>query len=171
LHGSLLHILFNVLWIRPLAPEVGELYGPGRMVIIYTAAGVAGFAASSLAGNFLYFMPQLLRGAPLTVGASASIFGLLGALVYYGRRTGSRVVHSQAMYWAVMLFIMGVVMNGVDNYAHAGGFAGGWVAGRLLDPLRPERVNHLAIALGCLAVSVLSIVVSFLVRVGPPFCF
>jgi membrane associated rhomboid family serine protease len=75
------------------------------------------------------------------------------------------------MYWAVMLFIMGVVMNGVDNYAHAGGFAGGWVAGRLLDPLRPERVNHLAIALGCLAVSVLSIVVSFLVRVGPPFCF
>jgi membrane associated rhomboid family serine protease len=75
------------------------------------------------------------------------------------------------MYWAVMLFIMGVVMNGVDNYAHAGGFFGGWAAGRLLDPLKPERVNHLAIALVCLALSVLSIVLSFLVRVGPPFCF
>ena len=171
LHGSLLHILFNVLWIRQLAPEVGELYGPGRMVIIYTVAGLAGFAASSAAGNYLLMMPPLLRGAPLTVGASASIFGLLGALVYYGRRTGSNVVHSQALYWAVMLFIFGVVMSGVDNYAHAGGFAGGWLAGRLLDPLKPERINHLALALVCLAVSILSIVLSLVARVGPPFCF
>jgi rhomboid protease GluP len=171
LHGSLLHILFNVLWIRQLAPEVGELYGPGRMVVIYTVAGIVGFAASSSAGYLLYFMPPLLRGAPLTVGASASIFGLLGALVYYGRRTGSHVVHSQAMNCAVMLFIMGVVMNGVDNYAHAGGFAGGWAAARLLDPLRPERINHLAMALVCLALSVLSIVLSLVVRVPPPYCF
>jgi rhomboid protease GluP len=170
LHGSLLHILFNVLWIRQLAPEVGELYGPGRMVIIYTVAGAVGFAASSTAGNYLYFMPPLLRGAPLTVGASASIFGLLGALVYYGRRTGSSVVHSQALYWAVMMFIFGVVMGGIDNYAHAGGFAGGWLAGRLLDPLKPERVNHLAAALVCLAVSILAIIVSVLLHVGPPFC-
>src|SRR6185295_17894698 len=113
LHGSLLHIVFNVLWIRQLAPEVGELYGPGRMVIVYTVAGVTGFAASSAAGHFLYFLPPLLSGARLTVGASASIFGLLGALVYYGRRTGSNAVHSQALYWAVMMFIFGVVMNGV----------------------------------------------------------
>jgi rhomboid protease GluP len=171
LHGSLLHIVFNVLWIRQLAPEVGELYGPGRMVIIYTVAGVAGFALSSAAGNYLWAMPPILRGANLTVGASASIFGLLGALVYYGRRSGSSVVHSQAMYWAVMLFVFGFIMSGVDNYAHAGGFAGGFLAGRLLDPLKPERVNHLAIALVCLALSVLAIVVSFVLRVGPPVCF
>jgi membrane associated rhomboid family serine protease len=171
LHGSLLHILFNVLWIRQLAPEVGELYGPGRMVIIYTVAGATGFLASSTAGAYLDFMPRILSGAPLTIGASAAIFGLLGALVYYGRRTGSHVVHSQAVYWAVMLFVFGLVMNGVDNYAHAGGFAGGWLAARALDPLKPERVNHLAAALVCLALSVLSIVVSFFKPVGPPFCF
>jgi rhomboid protease GluP len=171
LHGSLLHILFNVLWIRQLAPEVGELYGPGRMVIIYTVAGVAGFAASSAAGDYLYFLPRILRGAPLTIGASASIFGLLGALVHYGRRTGSNVVHSQALSWAVMLFIFGLVMSGVDNYAHAGGFAGGWIAARVLDPMKPERINHLAIALGCLVLSVLSIAVSFFAPVGPPFCY
>ena len=40
------------MWIRQLAPAVGELYGPGRMVIIYTVAGVVGFAASSLAGHY-----------------------------------------------------------------------------------------------------------------------
>ena len=165
LHGSLLHILFNVLWIRQLAPEVGNLYGPGRMVIIYTAAGVAGFALSS------FGLPPLMSGSNLTVGASASIFGLLGALVHYGRRSGSSAVLSQAMYWAVMMFVFGFFMSGVDNLAHAGGFAGGFLAGRLLDPLKPERVNHLAIALVCLAVSVLSIVASFLIRVGPPICY
>jgi rhomboid protease GluP len=70
-----------------------------------------------------------------------------------------------------MLFIFGLVMSGVDNYAHAGGFAGGWIAARVLDPMKPERINHLAIALGCLVLSVLSILISFLAPVGPPFCY
>ena len=39
LHGGLLHILFNMMWVRQLAPATAELYGPGRMVIIYTAPG------------------------------------------------------------------------------------------------------------------------------------
>jgi rhomboid protease GluP len=159
LHGSLLHILFNMLWIRQLAPAVGELYGPGRMVVIYTVAGVAGFAASSYLGALLWFVP-FFRGGVITVGASASIFGLLGALVYYGRRTGSRMVGSQAWTWAVMLFIFGLIMPGIDNNAHAGGFAGGYLAGRLLDPLRPERVDHMLAAVVCLGLSILSIVVS-----------
>ena len=91
LHGGLLHIFFNLMWVRQLGPGVAELYGPGRMVIIYTAAGVVGFTFSSLAGQFIGGLP-LIGGASLTVGASAPIFGLLGALVDYGRRTGSRHV-------------------------------------------------------------------------------
>src|SRR4030095_14837001 len=51
-HGGLLHIVFNMSWIRQLAPDVAELYGPGRMVIIYTIAGVVGFTVSSTAGYF-----------------------------------------------------------------------------------------------------------------------
>ncbi len=167
LHGSLLHIVFNLYWIRQLAPGIGELYGPGRMVIIYTIAGAAGFLASSSAGYYLDFMPRPLAGAPLTVGASASIFGLLGAAVYYGQRTGSRGTHSQALYLAIMMFLFGFIMSGVDNYAHAGGFAGGWLAGRLLDPLKPERINHMAIGIACLVLSVLSIVASFFMSVAP----
>jgi len=163
LHGNLLHIAFNLLWIRQLAPAVGELFGPGRMVIVYTAGAIAGFTASSVAGAYLSFLPfGFLQGASLTVGASAPIFGLLGALVYYGRRTGSSHVHGQAMSWALMMFVFGLIMPGVDNYAHAGGFGGGFLAARVLDPLKPERVNHMAIAVVCLALSVLSIVVSVL---------
>lgn len=159
LHGSLLHIFFNVLWIRQLAPAVGELYGPGRMVVVYTVGSIVGFALTSVVGRYIGFVP-LLGGANATVGASAPIFGLLGALVYYGRRTGSSVVHGQALSWALGMFMFGLVMPGVDNMAHAGGFIGGYVAGQWLDPLKPERVTHLLWALVCLVLSLLSIVVS-----------
>ena len=82
LHGGVLHILFNMLWVRQLGPATADIYGPGRMIIIYTVAGVVGFTLSSLGGLFMGWMPiPFLRGAGLTVGASASIFGLLGALV------------------------------------------------------------------------------------------
>jgi rhomboid protease GluP len=159
LHGSALHILFNMMWVRQLAPATAELYGPGRMVIIYTVAGVSGFALSSFAWAFL---PNLiiLRGGDFTVGASAAIFGLLGALVYYGRRSGSSAVRGQAISYALMLGFFGFVMPGIDNYAHAGGFAGGYLAGRLLDPLKPERIDHIFIAVLCLAISLVSIVIS-----------
>jgi rhomboid protease GluP len=160
LHGSLLHIFFNMYWIRQLAPSVGELYGPGRMIVIYTIASIVGFTASSIAGEMITFLP-ILQGAQLTVGASAPIFGLLGALVYYGRRSGSGVVHGQAMSLAVVMFVFGLIMPGIDNYAHGGGFLGGYLAGMWLDPLKPERVDHMVMAVVCLALSILSLVVSF----------
>jgi rhomboid protease GluP len=161
LHGGALHILFNMMWVRQLAPATADLYGPGRMVIIYTIAAIGGFALSSFAGAYI---PNLLflRGGQFTVGASAPIFGLLGALVYYGRRSGSRMIGSQALSYALMLGVFGFLMPGVDNYAHAGGFGGGYVAARFLDPLKPERIDHIAIAIACLAASLLSIVVSVL---------
>lgn len=159
LHGSAIHILFNMMWVRQLAPATAEMYGPGRMVIIYVAAGVAGFALSSFAFQYL---PNLiiLSGGAFTLGASASIFGLLGALVYYGRRSGSSAVGSQALSYALMMGFFGFIMQGVDNYAHAGGFIGGYLMGQLLDPLKPERIDHILIALVCLGVSILSVIVS-----------
>ncbi len=116
LHGGLLHILFNVLWIRQLGPWVEEFYGISRSFLIFTAAGVLGFIASSFWGN------------AYTIGASGSIFGLLGALVYYGRKRGGAfgaAVYRQMGQWALVLFIFGFLFPGVDNLAHAGGFGGG----------------------------------------------
>jgi len=161
LHGGLLHIAFNVMFIRQMAPDVGELYGPGRMVIIYIVGGVIGFTVSSLAGHYLSFLPPPIGGAAYTLGASASGFGLLGSLLYYGHRTGSRHVHSQVMSMAFGMFVFGLIMPGIDNYAHAGGFLGGYLAGRVLDPLKPEQINHIVIAVICLVLSVLSIVASY----------
>jgi rhomboid protease GluP len=152
LHAGILHILFNILWIRQLAPETAEVYGASRMVIIYTFAGVTGFAASSIAGT-LVFLPRFLRGAGFTVGASAAIFGLLGAMVYYGRRSGSRAAGEQAKSYALMMFIFGFIIPGIDNWAHLGGFVGGYFSSKFLDPLHPERLDHLIIALVCLGLT------------------
>jgi rhomboid protease GluP len=162
LHAGALHILFNMMWIRQLAPDTSEMYGASRMVIIYTIAGVVGFAASTLSGAFL----PLFGGAGFTVGASAPIFGLLGALVLYGRRTGSSVVGQQAKTWAIMLFVFGFIFRGTDNWAHLGGFAGGYATAKVLDPLRPERLDHLIAALVCLAVTGIAIALSVVDGLG-----
>ena len=159
LHAGLLHIFFNMMWVRQLAPPTSELYGPSRMVIIYTIAGIVGFSASTLAGTFV----PILGGAGFTVGASAPIFGLLGALVYCGRRTGSSAVGDQAKSWALTLFIFGFIMPGIDNWAHLGGFVGGYLTAKFLDPLTPERLDHLIAALVCLGVTGIAIVFSIVV--------
>jgi len=159
LHGGVLHILFNVLWIRQLAPAVADLYGPGRMVILYTLAGAVGFIFTSVAGQYIGFLP-IIGGARLSVGASAPIFGLLGALVFYGQRTGSRHVGEAGLQYALMLGLFGLIFPGVDNQAHLGGFVGGYLAGFLLDPLKPERIDHLVGAAACLAITLVAIVAS-----------
>jgi len=156
LHGSILHILFNMMWVRQLVPATAELYGPGRTIIIYIAAGAAGFLASSTAGAFLPALP-FLQGANVTVGASASIFGLLGAVVYYGRRSGSSMASSQAWSYAISAGVFGFILPGIDNYAHIGGFAGGYLAGRLLDPLKHERVDHVIVAIALSVGSILAV--------------
>jgi rhomboid protease GluP len=154
LHGGLLHIGFNLYWIRFLAPETAELYGPARMVIVYTISSITGFLTSSLLGS------------ALTVGASAPILGLLGAMVYYGRRTGSSVVGRTAWSYALFMIIFGFLMGGrTDNWAHLGGFAGGFLAGLLLDPRKPETGNHILAAVVCLVLTVASIVASLVIPV------
>ncbi|MFQ5767096.1 MAG: rhomboid family intramembrane serine protease [Acidobacteriota bacterium] len=157
LHGGLLHILFNMMWVRQLVPATEALYGTGRMIIIYTVASITGFGMSAWAGAFL---PGFLGGAAFTIGASAPIFGLLGALVFSGRRGARTALSQQAMGYAVILFIFGFLMPGIDNWAHFGGFAGGYAAAKWLDPLLAERVDHLIAGLVCIGLTVLSIVAS-----------
>jgi membrane associated rhomboid family serine protease len=156
LHAGLLHIGFNLYWVRFLAPETAELYGPARMVILYTISSITGFLLSSAVGAFLPF----LGGAMLTVGASAPILGFIGALVWYGRRTGSHHVGRQAWSYAIMMILFGFLMRGVDNWAHIGGFAGGYLGGMILDPMRPERGDHQLIALVCLAATAAAVAAS-----------
>ena len=101
--------------------------------------------------------------ANLTLGASAAILGMLGSMVWYGRRSGSSMLGQQMLAYAVVNIAMGFGLPGVDNWAHLGGFGAGWLIGRWLDPLREERGDHVAIALVLLLLSAASIVASVVV--------
>jgi len=133
LHGSLLHIIFNLLWIRQLGPTVEEIFGTSRLILIFTISGVLGFFVSNIVG------------VPFTIGASGSIFGLLGALIFYGRHRGG--VFGEAMFrqllgWAIMLFLFGFFMSGINNFAHAGGFIGGYLAAQIFgyEEIKPDTL-------------------------------
>jgi rhomboid protease GluP len=73
---------------------------------------------------------------------------------------------AQALQYALVLGIFGFIMPGIDNYAHAGGFLGGYLTGMWLDPLKPERMDHLVWALVCMAATAAAILAS-MITVGP----
>jgi rhomboid protease GluP len=159
LHAGLLHIGMNMYWLWQMGPALTELFGPARTIIIYTAGGVAGFALSSLAGAFLPNVP-FLHTAGLTIGASAPLMGMIGALYQYGR-AGSGAAKQMALSILIQVVVFGLLVPGIDNFAHLGGFAGGYLSSALLNPASTrERGDHMVIAMVCLGATVLSIVVS-----------
>lgn len=148
LHGGVLHILFNMLWLRQLGYMLEKLFGTSRSFLIFTLSGILGFYVSDIVN------------IPFTIGASGSIFGLLGALVYYGRKRGGAfgtAVYRQVGTWAILLFIMGFLFPGVNNLAHAGGFIGGYVSALLLgfQEIKPENQNHRLAALAAIVLTVI----------------
>jgi rhomboid protease GluP len=158
LHGGILHILFNVLWIRQLGPGIEEIYGPRRAVAIFTLSGAFGFVVSNWVGY------------PLTIGASGAVFGLLGAIVAYGYKRGGTfgsMVLRQYGYMALMVFILSYFMHGVNNAAHAGGFIGGFLCGIGLSfaDRRAERGVDSLLAVACIAVTV----IGFLLNLASTF--
>ena len=159
LHGGLLHIAFNLVWLNQLALQVATAFGAGRLVIIYTTAIISGFSASSLVGEFL---PSYFHGAANAIGASGGIFGLLGALVAYGQTTKDFTVKQEAWTLAIVMFVIGVITPQVDNWGHFGGFAGGYLISRLpgISPNRVEGTTQLILAIGCLALTLASILAS-----------
>ena len=158
LHGGLLHIGFNLLWIRSIGPTVEDGFGSARTFVIFMASAVGGFLVSNLLG-----------GAP-TVGASGGIFGLLAATVIYGRSHGGHfgdAITRQALMWAGLLLVLGFMGSRTNNLAHLGGFAAGYLTARLFLP-QAERKEGPLLSLGALAlafVSVAAVVASLLSNV------
>ncbi|MEM1178084.1 MAG: rhomboid family intramembrane serine protease, partial [Acidobacteriota bacterium] len=157
LHGGILHIGFNLYWLRSLGSQVSTILGPGRTVIIYTAGAAAGFLGTSL--MFFVRIPYL-QGAEVTLGASASLCGLVGGLYAYAQKSGNQWIQNYVKQFAISMLIIGIVVQVIDNWAHVFGFLGGYVAARLMRPLEDETPRHLVGALLCMAAFVLAIIVS-----------
>jgi rhomboid protease GluP len=123
LHGGLLHILMNSWVLFDLGAQVEEVFGTSRMVPIYFVSTITGFLASS------FWNPGL------SVGASAGIFGLMGAMIAFGTKHRSALGDAtKGMYirWALFMLVIGLFGFQIDNAAHIGGLAGGfgtaWIA-------------------------------------------
>lgn len=139
LHGSILHILFNMFALRYLGLLVIEEYGMYRMFIIYTLGGIVGFLVSYLAG------------IQLTIGASAAVCSLMGAILYFGKSRGGaygQIIFRQIGGWAIGIFIFGLLYPGIDNWAHLGGMAAGVGLGYLLgyQERKKENLSHKLLA-------------------------
>jgi rhomboid protease GluP len=139
LHGSILHILFNMFALRYLGYLVIEEYGAYRMFVIYTLGGIVGFSISYLAG------------IPLTIGASAAICSLMGAILYFGKSRGGaygQIIFRQIGGWAIGIFIFGLLVPGIDNWGQGGGMVAGVALGFLLgyQERRKENLSHKLLA-------------------------
>jgi rhomboid protease GluP len=119
LHGGLLHIGMNSWVLFDLGAQVEEIYGASRLIVIYFMATVAGFLLSTL------------WTASLSVGASAGIMGLIGAMIALGvhnrHSPAGAAVHGMYIRWAVYMLIFGLLPGlHIDNAAHIGGLAAGF---------------------------------------------
>ena len=140
----------NMYWVWQMGPAMTDMLGPARTVIIYTVGGVAGSRSARSPARFSADLRSCTaRG--FTVGASAPVFGLIGALYHYGR-TGSSIAKQMAQSIIIQAVIFGVLMgnSGIDNFAHLGGFAGGYFTSAFLNPMTRERGDHLIVAIVCL---------------------
>ena len=123
LHGGLLHIIFNMIALKQLGPLVAREFGTHRMLTIYTVGGIMGYLLSYLAG------------VRFTIGASAAVCSLIGAMLFYGKSRGGvygQAVYSQIGGWAISIVIFGVMIPGINNWAHGGGMAAGAAVAYLL---------------------------------------
>jgi rhomboid protease GluP len=151
LHGGILHIFFNMAALSQLGPFVIRIFGGHRFIVLYIATGVAGF--------FLSFV----AGVPFTIGASASICGLIGAILYYGKSQGGfygQAIYKQAMGWIVGLVIFGLLIPGINNWAHGGGLLAGVLLGFLLgdSDRRPETAFHQLLGWACILLTLVVLI-------------
>src|SRR6266852_7274650 len=144
LHGGLIHIGFNMMNLMQFGPELEELYGSGRYLFLYVVTGALGFVASALMGHF-------------SIGASGALLGLIGAmLAVTSKRGGSfmRELRSRLITSVAILFMIGYMhFLAIDNAAHMGGFAVGFILGKIYDDRQPmnSREKQKAYVLGWVA--------------------
>ena len=117
IHGGIFHLLFNMYALLIIGSQLESFIGKSRYLLVYLFSAIC---ASLLSIT--------MNGNVASVGASGAIFGLLGALLYFGyhyRVYLGGVIKSQIIPIIVINLVLGFMMPGVDNAAHIGGLIGG----------------------------------------------
>jgi membrane associated rhomboid family serine protease len=146
LHYSLLHILFNMVFLYFMGNLLEPVIGRLNFAIVYFT--------SLLAGSFgaLLFQPQ----SP-TVGASGACFGILGALLVVARDRRIPIWQSGLGLTLMINIVFTLSVRGIAIGGHIGGLVGGLIAGALIVELGEHRRMETAALAACLLVAAISV--------------
>lgn len=118
LHAGIMHLICNMYSLYVIGPQVESFFGKIKYLSIFIISGISGsLLSTALSGN-----------NAISVGASGAIFGLLGAILYFGyhyRVYLGNVLKSQIIPLIILNLGIGFIFTGIDNFSHIGGLIGG----------------------------------------------
>ena len=130
LHGSIIHIAFNMYALSKIGPRLERYYGHWRFLSLYVLSGFGGNVFS-----------MMFTEAP-SLGSSTAIFGLIGAqgVFFYHNREIFGAATRAALNGIITIAAVNLIIGlnpGIDNWGHIGGLIGGiafaWLGGSVLQ--------------------------------------
>lgn len=142
LHGSIIHLLVNMYSLFIVGRQIENNFGKVRLLIIYFISALSGGLLSALFSD------------GISIGASGAIFGLLGALLYFGlhfRLYLTDALISKIIPIIILNLLIGFTVTGIDNACHIGGLIGGFLASMAVGvpevENKKDRINGIILLL------------------------
>lgn len=133
LHAGIFHIFFNMYSLYIVGPQVENFFGKWKFLLIYMISGITGGLLS-----------VALNGEIISVGASGAIFGLFGALLYFGynyRGYIGSIIKSQILPIVIYNLLLGFFISGIDMWGHVGGLIGGIITANMLGTIENKKYS------------------------------
>ena len=138
LHNGIVHLTFNMYALYIIGKDVESFFGHVKYSIIYLLSIILGSLLSLVFSN----------GFIVSVGASGAIFGLMGALLFFGynyRVTLNNSITRQIIPIILLNLFIGTMIPSIDNFAHLGGLIGGYLAAMMVGikykTTKSEKIN------------------------------
>ena len=144
--GGAIHVGFNLYALAIVGPMVEQWYGSARAIVIFVATGIFAGIVSHV------MLPYGASG-----GASGAVLGLIGAGVAAGHMSGSSsglAMRNGLFRWFLFIVLFGLIVPGIDNGAHIGGFVSGALLGLGLGSQRRLTVRENLVFRSLAAVSI-----------------
>ena len=142
LHGSIIHLVVNMYSLFIVGRQIENNFGKVRLLIIYFISALSGGLLSALFSD------------GISIGASGAIFGLLGALLYFGlhfRLYLTDALISKIIPIIILNLLIGFTVTGIDNACHIGGLIGGFLASMAVGvpevDNKKDRINGIILLL------------------------
>lgn len=133
LHAGVMHIILNMYSLYIVGPRVEDFFGKWKFLAIYLISGISGGLLS------IGLTPNVV-----SVGASGAIFGLFGALIYFGynyRGYIGSMIRSQIVPIVIYNLLIGFFIPGIDMWGHVGGLIGGILTANMLGTIENKKYN------------------------------